>query len=101
MEGIYNEITFNEKAIKSKTQINSLFQKEISEGVIAMIPLNTLGNSWSNSYDGYVLWHGKLINTPQIKPFTLVVNGVTDLVTPTLPDRKNITLSELSGKIYH
>ncbi len=95
----YNiEILFNEQTIKSKTQIESLFQKEISDGVIAMIPVNALGNRWGNCYDGYVLWHGKLINTPQIKPFTLVVNGITDLVTPTLPDRKNITLNELSGK---
>jgi hypothetical protein len=95
----YNiEITFNEQIIKTKTQINSLFQKEISEGVIVMIPENKLGNGWSNPYDGYVIWHGKLINAPQIKPFTLIVNGITDLVTPTLPDRKNITLSNLSGK---
>lgn len=96
----YNiEILFNEQTIKSKTQIDSLFQKEISDGVIAMIPVNTLGSRWSsNCHDGYVLWHGKLINTPQIKPFTLIVNGTTDLVTPTLPDRKNITLDELRGK---
>ncbi len=95
----YNiEILFNEQTIKSKTQIESLFQKEISDGVIAMIPVSALGNRWGNCFDGYVLWHGKLINTPQIKPFTLVVNGITDLVTPTLPDRKNITLNEISGK---
>ena len=95
----YNiHILFNGEIMKTASKINSLFQKEISNGVIAMIPENKLGNGWSNAYDGHVIWHGKLINAPQIKPFTLIVNGITDLVTPTLPDRKNITLSEIGGK---
>lgn len=95
----YNiDITFNEVTIKTKTKIESLFQKEISKGVIVLVPKHSLSNHWSGNTDGYVIWHGKLINAPQIKPFSIIVNDETELVTPTLPDRKGITLDNTSGK---
>ncbi|MGD9679268.1 MAG: hypothetical protein AB7V16_13080 [Vulcanibacillus sp.] len=92
------DITFNDIAIKTKTKIEALFEKEISKGVIALVPMKSLSNHWAGNTDGYVIWHGKLINAPQIKPFTIIVNGKTDLVTPTLPDRKGITLDNERGK---
>lgn len=95
----YNiDITFNETIIKTKTQIEALFQKEISKGVIALVPKHSLSGHWSENTAGYVIWHGKLINAPQIKPFSIIVNGETELITPTLPDRKGITLDNISGK---
>lgn len=92
------DITFNDIAIKTKTEIEALFEKEISKGVTALVPMKSLSNHWAGNTDGYVVWHGKLINAPQIKPFTIIVNGKTDLVTPTLPDRKGITLDNQRGK---
>lgn len=95
----YNiDITFNEEIINTKTKIESLFQKEISKGVIVLVPKHSLLEHWSGNTDGYVIWHGKLINAPQIKPFSIIVNDETELVTPTLPDRKGITLDNISGK---
>lgn len=92
------DILFNNNPIKTKHSIASIFKKEISSGVTVVIPHKGLGNFWSQNTDGYVVWHGKLINAPQIKPFTLIVNGETNLVTPTLPDRKGLTIDEEGGK---
>ena len=87
------DIVFNNKKIKTKTPITFLFSKEISKGVIVGIPEKQLGNNYhSYNTDGYVIWHGKLIPAPQIKPFTLIVNGETSLVAPVLPNRSEITL---------
>jgi hypothetical protein len=93
------DIVFNNKKIKTKTPITFLFSKEISKGVIVGIPEKQLGNNYhSYNTDGYVIWHGKLIPAPQIKPFTLIVNGETSLVTPVLPNRSEITLGTDEGK---
>ncbi len=93
------DIVFNNKKIKTKTPITFLFSKEISKGVIVGIPEKQLGNHYhSYNTDGYVIWHGKLIPAPQIKPFTLIVNGEASLVTPVLPNRSEITLGTDEGK---
>ena len=93
------DIVFNNKKIKTKTPITFLFSKEISKGVIVGIPEKQLGNHYhSYNTDGYVIWHGKLIPAPQIKPFTLIVNGETSLVAPVLPNRSEITLGTDEGK---
>ncbi|MFX4155619.1 hypothetical protein ACOTWR_11710 [Aliarcobacter butzleri] len=93
------DILFNDEKIKTKTPIEYLFSKEISKGVVLGIPKKQLGNIYhSRNTDGYVIWHGKLISAPQIKPFTLVVNGETDLVSPVLPNRSEITIGIDEGK---
>ncbi|MCT7647530.1 hypothetical protein [Aliarcobacter butzleri] len=93
------DILFNDEKIETKTPIEYLFSKEISKGVILGIPKKQLGNIYhSRNTDGYVIWHGKLISAPQIKPFTLVVNGETNLVSPVLPNRSGITIGIDEGK---
>lgn len=94
------DIVFNNKSIKTKTEIPFLFSKEISKDVVVGIPQINIGinHYYSRNTDGYVIWHGKLIPAPQIKPFTLIVNGETNLVTPVLPNRSAITLGSDEGK---
>ena len=93
------DIVFNDKKLKTKTPITFLFYKEISKGVIVGVPEKQLGNHYhSYNTDGYVIWHGKLISAPQIKPFTIIVNGETNLVTPVLPNRSEITLGTDEGE---
>ncbi len=93
------DIDFNDKKIKTKTPIDFFFSKEISKGVVVGVPKEVLGNTYYNTnVDGYVVWHGKLIPAPQIKPFTIVVNDETNIVTPVLPNRSEITLGKSEGE---
>jgi hypothetical protein len=55
----------------------------------------------SNQGSGELYWHGKHIACKEIAPFTIVVNGCTDCISPTLPDRRSISNSADELAIVH
>lgn len=48
-------------------------------------------NNDLESKRGVVYWHGKEIKCEEIAPFAVVVDGVTSVLRPQLPDRKKIS----------
>lgn len=86
------DIMINGEEIETKRKIKAFFRKEVSAGVEVVIPSKTLGINFSNMTDGFVIWHGKVIESKALSPFSIIVNGQTDLVSPVLPDRQALTM---------
>lgn len=81
------DIVVNNKKIPSNETLTALVKKEYSTGV--NIYLNSVSN-YGCTNNGLLIWHGKKIKVAALTPFTIEVNGKTNLLTPQLPDRRNV-----------